>query len=357
MALTQLEHFQATVAHDEHDGLFFYAKFTPDLDKSIRSKYSLSEEEYLREFFGMYCPEIISLKAPADYRPLQPLQYYEDIDIIEAAQFSPIGVLLLPGSMHHFMRYISPLRNAERFEQIENYPYPDMTGFSDDHMAKQVAKAHKQGTVTVGKIGHIYEDAWQIRGYEQFLMDMVTQRHWCEFILDKLTDRNLALAVTAAKAGVDWIETGDDVANQITLMFDIELWREIMKPRWAEIYSAVRDIKPDIEIWYHSDGNISDIIDDLIEIGVTMLNPVQPECLDPLTVKQKYGDKLVLDGTIGTQTTMPFATAEQVKETVIQRAESLGYDGALILSPTHYLEPEVPLENIEAFIEASKQLS
>jgi len=125
----------------------------------------------------------------------------------------------------------------------------------------------------------------------------------------------------------------------------------MMKPRWASIYAAAKEINPDIQIWYHSDGNITEIIPELIEIGVTILNPVQPECLDPLMVKQKYGDKLVIDGTIGTQTTMPFGSPDDIRKTVVQRIETLGTDGALILSPTHTLEPEVPLENIRAFIE------
>ena len=129
-----------------------------------------------------------------------------------------------------------------------------------------------------------------------------------------------------------------------------------MKSRWAQVYAAAREIKPDIQIWYHSDGNIWDIIPELIEIGVTILNPVQPECIDPVKVKETYGDKIAIDGTIGTQSTMPFGTPDDVRAVIKERAETVGNDGALIISPTHVLEPEVPIENIKAFFETSREL-
>lgn len=89
----------------------------------------------------------------------------------------------------------------------------------------------------------------------------------------------------------------------------------------------------------------------MIEIGIDVLNPVQPECIDPVEVKRKYGERLSLWGTIGTQTTMPFGTPDEVRKVVRERIENLGMDGGLVLAPTHILEPEVPWENIEAFVE------
>jgi uroporphyrinogen decarboxylase len=132
------------------------------------------------------------------------------------------------------------------------------------------------------------------------------------------------------------------------------MWREFMKKRWARVYEAARRIKPDIQIWYHSDGNIEPIIPELIDIGVTILNPVQPECVDLARVKKRFGDRLVLDGTIGTQTTMPFGTPDDVRSVIAERKRELGSDGALIISPTHVLEPEVPIDNVMAFVEAAR---
>ena len=222
-------------------------------------------------------------------------------------------------------------------------------------MAAQVRAAHALGKVASCWVGHMYEDAWQIRGYEEFLMDMILRPEWCELILDRITEKNLAVACAAARAGVDIIATGDDVANQQTMMFGLDMWRKFMKTRWAAVYAAARAIKPDVQIWYHSDGNIERIIPELIEIGVTILNPVQPECLDPVMVKQKYGAQLVIDGSVGTQRTMPFGSPDDVRAVIRERVQTLGDDGALVLSPTHILEPEVPLDNIYAFFDAVKE--
>ena len=138
----------------------------------------------------------------------------------------------------------------------------------------------------------------------------------------------MAIATAAARAGVDYLTTGDDVANQQAMMFSVPTWRKLIKSRWAAVYAAARAIKPDIQIWYHSDGNIESIVPELIEIGVTILNPVQPECLDLVKLKKLYGRQVVFDGAIGTQTTMPFGTVEDVRRTVREAKKNLGGDGA-----------------------------
>lgn len=178
-----------------------------------------------------------------------------------------------------------------------------------------------------------------------------------EFILDRITDCYVILASTGAKAGADIMRTGDDAATQRGLLFSPGHWRKLIKPRWKRVFDAARERKPDIEIWHHSDGDIKEIIPDLIEIGVTILNPVQPECMDVAAMKRLYRKHLVFDGTIGTQSTMPFASVDEVETVVRDRKREIGYDGALILGPTHTLEPQVPIEDVFAFIEANSEPS
>ena len=349
--MNQLQIFEKTIAHEQHDQYLFYANFTPDLEKRIRSQLQIDESIELRKYFGMYAPVEVNLKPPENLKPKDFSRYFDDIEIPENAFISGLGVLEVPGSSYHFTSYISPLRNANTLKEVESFPYPNVAGYTSEHMKETVDKAHKDNCVAVCSIVHMYEESWQIRGYEQFLMDMIENPEICEYILDKIADRNLKKALAGAKAGVDILICGDDVANQRDLMFSPELWRKFMKPRWAKVYQAAREIKPDIQIWYHSDGNIESIIPELIEIGVTILNPVQPECMDPIAIKEQYGKQIVLDGTIGTQTTMPFGSVDEVRQVIKVRKEKLGYDGALILSPTHILEPEVPVDNVFAFIE------
>ncbi|MCM8829865.1 MAG: hypothetical protein NC824_02570 [Candidatus Omnitrophica bacterium] len=353
--MTQLEIFRATVSHQPHSEFLFYANFTPELIKKIKLKYGVEKDEDIKNLFGMYNPVYVQPLYTGKEEQPDFSKYFKDIEKPEGAFINSLGVLEIPAKFYHFTGCISPLRNARTFKDIEEFPYLPQDNFEITGMKEKVEEAHKNGRVAVTWVVHMYENAWQVRGYEEFLMDMIERPEWCEYILDRFMERNLNIAKLAALAGVDVITTGDDVANQNTLMFSLPMWRRFMKERWAKVYSAAKSIKPDIQIWYHSDGNMAAIIPEMIEIGLTILNPLQPECLDLVKIKKDYGRYLVFDGTIGTQTTMPFGSPEDVKNVVRQRKKELGYDGALIISPTHILEPEVPLENIEAFILACKE--
>ena len=292
MAMTELERFKATLAHEKHAGVLFYAEFTPDLENRIGVKYGLNDKIDLRKHYRMFNPTQVELRPPEGYKEPDYSVYFEDIEIKPGAFINHLGVLETPGSAFHFTHYTSPLRNAEKFEELEAFPFPHFDGYTGYHLADEVKTAHKQGRVASCWVGHMYEDSWQIRGYEQFLIDMVVRPDWCEFILENIKQRNMTIACAAANAGVDYIITGDDIANQKSMMFALEQWRKLMKPRWAEVYAAARAIKSDIEIWYHSDGCIDEVIPELIEIGVTILNPVQPECIDPVEVKKSTATKL-----------------------------------------------------------------
>jgi uroporphyrinogen decarboxylase len=163
------------------------------------------------------------------------------------------------------------------------------------------------------------------------------------------------MAEKYARSGVDILMLGDDVSTQLDMMISPGLWRELIKPRLTRIILSAKQINPDLLVFYHGDGNLQTIIPDLIETGVDILNPVQPECMDPAVIKKEYGQKLSFWGTIGTQTTLPFGTPEDVKEMVKKMIGSAGQGGGLLIAPTHTIEPDVPWENIEAFVSAVKE--
>lgn len=353
--MTQLEIFRAATAHKPCGRFLYHCGFTPDLDRKVRAKLGLDAKADICARLGLYDPVSVTLPKQDPPPPAPDFsRYFEDVEKPEGSFINGLGVLEIPARFHHFTGYVSPLRNAKTLADLEACSYPPVPPDDGTGMAEQVAAAHAAGKVAVLGIGHMYESAWQIRDYEGFLLDMIERPEWAAYVLDRIAARNLALARLGARAGADVLITGDDVANQNALMFSRPMWRSFMKSRWAKVYAAAREIKPDIQIWYHSDGNIMEIIPELIEIGVTILNPIQPECMDVGTVKKRFGDKVVLDGTIGTQSVMPFGTPADVERTVREMKEIAGRDGALILAPTHVLEPEVPVENIEAFINSSR---
>jgi uroporphyrinogen decarboxylase len=201
----------------------------------------------------------------------------------------------------------------------------------------------------------IFEIAWYLRGMENFMMDLIADREFAEALLYKIMNIRIGMSEKYARYGVDILRLGDDVSTQLAMMMDPDLWREVLKPRLAKVIGAAKGVKKDVLVFYHGDGNLQAIIPDLIEIGVDILNPVQPECMDPVQIKKLYGDKLSFWGTIGTQTVLPFGTPLEVESKVKEMIKTVGAGGGLVLAPTHMIEPDVPWENVEAFIEAVKK--
>ncbi|MDZ4198502.1 MAG: uroporphyrinogen decarboxylase family protein [Kiritimatiellia bacterium] len=355
--MNQRERFQAALRHEKEGGAMFYFKCTPDLEKRLRQHEGLDEASSLERHFGLFDPALFSIQRPDHLSPPDYSVYFKGVDRPEGSHFDRNGCLHVPGSLYHFTHLISPLRHAGCIEDIESFPWPDYSLYESEHIRPGIEAAHAEGRVAGVWVTHMYEDAWQVRGYEEFLMDMVEQPDWAHAVLNRFQERNLRIAIEAAESGADMLITGDDVANQNAMMFSKDVWREFIKSKWAEVYAAAKSRNPGIRIWYHSDGNIEEILPELIEIGVDIFNPLQPECVDLAKIKKRYGDRMVMDGTIGTQTTMPFGTADDVRACVRTRADELGQDGALILSPTHVLEPEVPIANILAFVESCRALS
>ena len=184
-------------------------------------------------------------------------------------------------------------------------------------------------------------------------MDMLAAPEIAHWFFDRTAAFQRIAATRFARAGVDIIITGDDVAGQKGMLMKLDVWREFLKPRLAATVRAVKEVRSDAFVFYHSDGNVEAVIPELIEVGIDILNPVQPECIDPSAVKLKYGDRLSFWGTVSVQQTMPFGTPEEVREEVRSRIRTVGKCGGLILAPAHVLGPETSWENIEAFFEAA----
>ncbi|HUU69019.1 MAG TPA: uroporphyrinogen decarboxylase family protein [Planctomycetota bacterium] len=263
--ITELENFRATVEHRRPGRIMYRAGFTPDLER--RLKQHVGEGNDIATHYGFHKCAWFGMRPPADLPALDYTKYWEGVDLPPGTTFAG-GLALVPGSMYHFSHYISPLRNAARLADIEAYPMHDMTEWDASWIEQEVQKAHAQGIPAQGWVGHMYESAWQIRGYEQFLMDIIERPAWADCLLERIARQNMIAAVAFARAGVDWISCGDDVANQNSLMFSPAIWRKMFHAKWKRIWAEIKEINPACQIWYHSDGNIAQIIGDLVEAGV-----------------------------------------------------------------------------------------
>lgn len=253
----------------------------------------------------------------------------------------------------------NPLARAQSFADLNNFPFPDVsTTYHVEGLAAQVQDMHARGLAAGGNLPHLggelFEAAWRLRGLEQFLLDLLERPDWAHFLLDRLTELACRNAKTLAGAGIDVLALDDDVGMPGTMMIGPTIWRGFFKPRLAEIIKTARAAKPDVRVLYHSDGYFEPIIGDLVEIGVNAINPLQPEYMDAASIRRRFGPRLAFWGTVGRQTTFSLAKPEAIRQEVKERIETLGREG-LVLCPAYDIdEPDVPWQNIVAFLQAAE---
>jgi uroporphyrinogen decarboxylase len=298
-----------------------------------------------------HCP----LAAPEADRSV----WFDPDELSPGTWFDDYGVGHSPGGegSFHFTKMRHPLKGAQRSTaDLAAYPLPLVAADAQARLQSTVNALHAEGLAAGGWLAcTIWETSWYLRSMEDLMDDMLNTPERAAAILDRVTALAVQQARLHATTDCDVLELGDDIGMQSAPLMSLDLWREWLKPRLAAVIAAARAVKPDILVYYHSCGFILPFIDDLISIGVDILNPVQPESMSFAAVHARYGDRLSFWGTIGTQTTLPFGTPAEVRNAVRSNLERCGAKGGLVIGPTHTLEPEVPWENFMAMIEAARE--
>jgi len=239
---------------------------------------------------------------------------------------------------------------------VSSYRPPDPTRPELYIEAGTVIQKFKDEYWIVGvTVTTIFETAWALRGYERMLSDLVLNPELVETILTIPFRYHLTAAKKLVEMGVDMIQIGDDVGAQNSMLISPRHWRKLLKPKLAEFISTLKAINPQIKIAYHSDGNIEPIIPELIEIGLDILNPIQPACMNPIQLKQLYGKKLCFWGSLDEQSTLPFGSPQEVRQETLTRLQTIGKEGGLILGPTHHVQLDTPMENFWAMVNTITQ--
>jgi uroporphyrinogen decarboxylase len=326
-----------------------YASFAPELMRTFVKQTGANTPA---EYFD-YELRVVSFKAATQRSDLG--RYIPD-SLPEGAVIDwNWGNVLLKGRHENISQiWHHALAEAESVDEIMAYPMPDFLDESRwQHLSYATAQYHQREYAVMGAMSQtLFESAWGVRGFEAFLIDCMINTELAVALLDRLTQIRIGQASIYANAGVYILRLGDDVGTERGMMISSELFCQLLKPRLKLVIDQAKKIKEDILIFYHSDGDCREIIPDLIEIGVDILNPVQPETMDPAEIKRQYGSQLAFIGTISTQVTMPFGTPEQVADEVKLRIDTVGRGGGLLLGPTHLLQDEVPWCNVMAFFDA-----
>ena len=323
---SQVEAFRRRFGHEDYRS-YFQIPFR-DTDLELRTTYQNPRDLYEQETL----PDDVSFNAYGIANSRQPGCYHMT-------------------HMHH------PLAGEVSLSRIKDYPLPIIVEPSIGRVKSDIQRFHEQGLASFGGLATLWETAWALRSMEDLMADMMADDERAVVLFDRITDHAIMRTRHYVQGGADIIGTGDDVGMQNTTMMSPELWRKWIKPRLARLISSARDINPDVLVWYHSDGYIIPFLEDLIEIGVDILNPVQPECMNFEEVYRLADGRLSFWGTIGTQKTLPFGTPAEVKREVFSRLEVCGKNGGIVIAPTHVVEPEVPWENLVAMAEAAAEFN
>ena len=343
--MTVRERFLAAMRRERDDFVPFTFSLCPSQLEEFTRRSGM--EDYAEYY--QFPVRFVGAPCTADAERFRARWYGGDPDVMISRDY---GFGNKKGTMAHFTSMVYALEKVQSVVELDEYPWPDPEkDFDWAALQNRVDQLRGEGVAIAASMEiTLFEASWYLRGMERFLEDMVVFPEMCEALLERICVIREEMARRYAKAGCDMLALGDDVGTQIGMMFAPSKWEEMLKPRLARVIRAAKEVNPDILIAYHSDGNIERVIPGLIEAGVEILNPIQPECMDAVALKEQYGGKLSFWGGVGTQSTMPFGSAQDVRDVCNRLIEQVGAGGGLFLAPTHVLEPEVPYENIEMFV-------
>ena len=276
-------------------------------------------------------------------------------------RFAFMGALNCPGTpTFESWPMRCPLDRDITLEDVAQYPWfaaekhavAKWNGETYQHWA---AARRADDQVVLGRAGHPFEWSWFIRGYERLMMDLATGSEVGGLILHKVTERACDYARFFAANGADAIYMADDVATQRGLMMSPEMFGKWIKPMYRKIIESARAIKPDIFFVLHCCGNCQNIIEDYIDLGLDLLNPLQPEAMDVTRIYHGYRDRLSFWRGLGVQSTMAKGSVWDVRSETEKLIEMARGKGGLIIGPSHSIEPGTPLENVYAYVETASR--
>ncbi len=325
----------------------------PELYKRLKEDLQMNDEE-MRERFG---GDIVGV-GPIPKRQASSIAYADPtIEVTPEGFYRDIWGVDFRLVEHSAGRYVDlarhPLRDVSSGRDIENYPYWP----SADLWDYSTIKAQCLANINYATIGHsrgFFEISWFLRGMDNFLSDLLLNPPLACWLMDKVLEyllERMERVLSSAEGELTMFELNDDVGGQNALLVSPEHWRKYIKPRLKEQVELCK--KYGVKVQYHSCGSVRAILPDLIDIGVDVLNPVQPKArgMDPFELKREFGRYITFHGGVDEQELLPRGKPEEVRNYVKRLIEEVGKDGGLIVAPCHTLQPDTPTENILALYE------
>jgi uroporphyrinogen decarboxylase len=239
---------------------------------------------------------------------------------------------------------------------LSSYRPPDPLEPGQYRKIEALLKAHGETHAIVGGVSSsVFEGPWYLRGMDLFLQDLLVNKDYANSLIDMVMEFHRVAGLKLIEMGCDILLAGDDVGTQDRMLISPELWREFVKPRYGALFGEYKRANPRLRIAAHICGYIEPILDDLVEVGLDVLNPVQPLSMDPARLKRRYGKSLSFWGAVDDQKVLPFGSPAEVEAEVRLRIAQLAPGGGYILCPSHNIQPTTPMENVRAYYRAAER--
>jgi len=335
-----------------HQNLRKELGFKPSKDVYIMFNYQIAEVE-----------EDILEKLEIDTRGVHGTAPHDIIKtkINEDTYISQFGVKYRKSAGGLYYDMVDYPLAGKSVEEYEDYKWPDPYYNKDimEQVGERARKLHKEGKYAiVGDVDEsgIFEPAWYLRGFSEFLMDLVTNKEFVHRLMqDMLNYQIKRYEMFLDKAGkfLDVVFVGDDLATSESTIISPKVYREMVKPYQRKYFKAIKSMT-NAKLLYHSDGNIIDFLGDLIEIGVDILNPINA-AIDVNKLKKEFGDRLCFWGGIDTKYILPKGTYNEIEKEVKKKIQQLGPTG-YVLTSVHNVQADVPAKNYLKMIEMAKSI-
>ncbi len=329
--MTPRERVLEAIAHKETDFVPYVIVVEPEADA-----------EFVKYYGGpQYRARIIdhlALVAPRFFHGIAPYPHPD------GTSKDIFGGVWQQGNIPHQLEY--PLKEAS----LEGLVWPDVTRDEDYEPVYEVTRANPDTFTITGILMTLFERAWALRGMENILMDMACEPAFCEELFEKIADWDMAILQKLCDAPVDGVGFTDDYGTQRGLIMGPDYWRKYIKPHMARLFAYVKSRGK--YTCLHSCGDNSEIMGELIDIGLDLFDPLQPEAMDIFDIKRTYGASITFHGGISSQRTLPFGTPEEVRQEVEKCLRYLGEGGGYIAAPNKGIMNGTPVANAVAVIEA-----
>jgi uroporphyrinogen decarboxylase len=371
--LTHRERVIKALNHEEPDrvplDLFFHAGMLTDASYVALKKHLGIEGDIapFRQGLGAnYYDERILEALDIDFRRVffEPQEDLTPISDDEAKFVDAWGTVYVsgPGYTHPVG---PPLTEINTLEELREYPWPTPERFGRIEGLKEKAQTLFETTDYAialrrpGIRGGLLDQGGNLRGMEQFMMDLALDPDYARTLMEILAviyADVYTLALSAVGPYVQVVEAQDDLGAQLQPLISPATWRDIIKPSQKFIFDAIRRAAPQAKIIFHTDGNVHPLIPDLIEIGVDVLNPIQPSArlMDSAQLKKEFGDRLCFHGAMDVQTVLNQDEAT-VRADVRHRIQALGPGGGFILGPCNHIQHDIPPENVVAMYDEARK--